>query len=194
MTCIACCIGKNKIKIRSARTTATCALGECNFEAIVQLCVCLHPQHLTIRIIRKRHRLVPRARYGRGGLLDTQEPHARELDVDVKRARHGQLALHIRHLRARRPILRDAHAIIDIQCTCSRTVRAGCDDELECLRAQFRRRHRTRRAERENGATADVQRDLGEVDVRERDILACAVDRHKRREVVKAVLWEVDRD
>ena len=184
------CVGKKKYEVHEL----SYMLGERNFEAIVQLCVRLHSQHLTNRIIRKLHRLVPRARDGRGGLLDAQEPHTREINVNFKRARHGQLALHIRHLRARRLILRDAHAVVDIQCACSRAVRSRRDDELECLRAQLRRRHRTHRAEREHGAAADVERDLGETDVREGDILGRAVDRRKRREVVETVLWEIDRD
>jgi hypothetical protein len=173
--------------------------GERNFEARVQPGVSLHPEHLPLRIILKRYLRVPGSRHLLRRPLDVQEPNARDFDLDLKRgARHAQLSLLISHLRRGRRGLCDAHAVVDVQCASGRAVRtAGRDDKMEVLRAELRRRHRAFRAEWEYGTAADVKRDVGEGNVGQRDALSCTVlgtvYGRERREIVEAVLWEVDR-
>jgi hypothetical protein len=75
------------------------------------------------------------------------------------KTRHGQPALHLSHLRARRLVLRDVHAVVDVQCAGRRVVRVGRDDELEVLRAELRRHHRDFRgagAPRCRGCTVEI--------------------------------------
>ena len=170
-------------------------LGQRNFEVLLQRDVRVHPQDLPFRIIRKRAR-GGQIRDRPWGLLDAQEDDAGDPNADVVRklAGHAQPALGIRHLHVRRLGLRDADAVVDVQRAASRAVRARRDHQFKVLFAQVRRRHRALRAQREHHAAPDMERDLRVVHVRQRHVLSCTVDGLERREIVEAVLGEVDRD
>lgn len=65
---------------------------------------------------------------------------------------------------------------------------------MERLLPDLGRRVPALRPHRDDGAAADVQRDLGEADVRQLHLLALAFDDLVRVEVVKAVVGKVDGD
>ena len=118
----------------------------------------------------------------------TRDVHARWIP---KGALDSELAALVRKADSGRVLLRDRHAIVEVQRAGCGALGGGRDNELEVRLPQLRRGHRAVRTEGQHGSSLDTDGDRGEVDVGERRG-AAALRRRERVEVVEELVRVVD--
>lgn len=112
----------------------------------------------------------------------------------VEAASNLKHAVLVRELDLGSGFLLDAVTVVEIQLTAGLAVTIRGDDEVEGLGADFGGGEGAFGAERDDGAAADVEGDLGEVNVFKLDLGAFAFNDFPGIESVEAVVGEVDGD